>query len=183
MESHSGLNETEHLVENPQITIHNSSFGSLDLNPGTKALITDCYIDAEFKQRSTLITANNSDVSIQNCHFENFVNENGSTILFGHNNSHVTIENSVFLKHTSSKGVLFLRDNSSMHLSSSTISDNVGTSLDFSSITLQHGIHAVIRNATFRNNSAFIGGVLIAEDHCQLTLDNCTFSSNQSHHN
>ena len=27
------------MVENPKITIHNSSFGSLDLKPGTAALI------------------------------------------------------------------------------------------------------------------------------------------------
>ena len=102
-------NNTEYLIEEPEIVIHNSSFGKLDLNPETKAQITDCYIDGEFKDRPTLITANNSEVSIQNCHFENFVNQNGSTILFGHNNSHVKIENSGFIQHNSSKGVLFSR--------------------------------------------------------------------------
>ena len=54
-------------MENPQIIIYRSSFNSLDLKPGTKAQITECNIDAEFKLRPTLITANNSDLLIQNC--------------------------------------------------------------------------------------------------------------------
>ena len=84
-------NQTEQMVEQPQITIHNSSFSSLDLKPGTKAEITEYYIDAEFKPRPTLITAINSDLSITNCHFENFINEKDSTILFGHGNSNIVI--------------------------------------------------------------------------------------------
>ena len=73
VQSVSRPNHMQNLVENPEIIIHNSSFGSLDLKPGTKAQITDCYIDAQFKPTPTLITANNSDVSIQNCHFTNFI--------------------------------------------------------------------------------------------------------------
>ena len=49
VQSESRFHHTEHMVENPEIVIYNSSFGSLDLNPGTKAQITDCYIDAEFQ--------------------------------------------------------------------------------------------------------------------------------------
>ena len=170
----------KHRLGKLEVTISNSSFRTLDLKPRTKAQITESHIDGEFKDRSTLITANNSDVSIQNCHFENFVNKNGSTILLGHNNSHVTIENSVFIQHNGSKGVLFLKNNSSMCVSSSTISQNVAFTLGYSAITLLHGINADVHNTVFNNNSALVGGFMLVVDQCQVTLKNCTFSSNKA---
>ena len=180
VQSESPPNQTEHLVENPEIVIHNSSFYSLDLSPGTKALITDCYIDAQFKARPTLITANNSHVSIQNCHFGNFINENGSTILYGHYYSHVTIEKSVFKQHNSSKGVLFLQNNCYMFINNSTHSHNVASSSGYSAISLKDGIHAVMINTVFTNNSAVSGGAVIARFQCKIALTNCTFSSNKA---
>ena len=173
-------NQTEHLVENPEIVIHNSSFSSLELNPGSKAQITDCYIDAQFKPRPTLITANNSDVSIENCHFGNFINENDSTVLYGHNSSYITIEDSVFIQHNSSKGVLLLKNNSSMYINSLLISENVASTFGYSAISLQHRIYAVVHNTVFRNNSAFRGGAVIARFQCKIALINCTFSSNKA---
>ena len=173
-------NDTELFQKTAVVMIHNSTFGSLYLEPGTKAQITRCYIDGEFKVRATLIIASNSDVSIQNCHFINFINENDSTILFGQNNSQVTIENSVFTKHNSSKGVLFLQNNSSMQISTSLISQNVAFTLWYSSITLYNGIHAFVKNTTFTNNTALAGGVMNALEQCKITLDNCSFSSNKA---
>ena len=173
-------NDTEQLVENTVITIRNSSFSSLDLKPGSKALITDCYIDGKFKPRPTLITANNSDISIQNCHFRNFINEHGSTILYGHNYSKITTENSVFIQHNSSKGVLLLHNKSSMHIGSSSISQDVAYIPGYSAITLKDRIRAFVNNTVFRNNSALMGGALIAEQHCKVTLTNCIFCSNKA---
>ena len=170
--------EVQYMVENPEILIHNSSFSSLDLNPGTKAQITDCYVDAQFKPRPTLVTANNSDVVIQNCHFGHFINENGSTVLYGQDNSHITIENSVFIQHNSSKGVLLLQNNSFMYVNILTISRSMATSLGYSSISLQHMIQMIMHNTVFRNNSALSGGAMFVEDQCRVALTNCTFSSN-----
>ena len=174
------VHDRKRFIENPQIIIHNSSFGALDLEPGTKAQITECYLDGEFKLRPTLITANNSTLTIQNCQFEDFINENDSTVLFGQNNSHVTIKNSVFIQHNSSKGVLFLENNFSMHISGSLISQNVAFTVGYSTITLKDGIHAVIKNTTFKNNTALAGGALNAENQCQVVLMNCTLSSNKA---
>ena len=157
------VGKEKQLVENPRVIIHNSSFGGLNLPTKTEALITQCFIDAELKDRSTLITANNSNVSIQNCQFGKFINNNGSTILFGHNNSHVTIENSIFNQHNSSKGVLLLRGNSSLRISSSLFLENVAFTLGYSAITLYEGIHAAVHDTIFRNNSALAGGALIAQ--------------------
>ena len=176
VQTESQSNQTEHLVENPEIVIHNSSFGSLDLNAGSKAQITDCYIDAQFKSRPTLITANNSDVSIQNCHFGNFINENGSTVLYGHYYSHVIIEKSGFIQHNSSKGVLFLHNNCYMFINNSTHSHNMASSPGYSAILLLVGVHAVMINTVFTNNSAVSGGALIAIFQCKIALTNCTFS-------
>ena len=180
VQSESRPNQTEHLVENPEIVIHNSSFGSLDLNPGSKAQIIDCYIDAQFEPRPTLITANNSDVSIQNCHFGNFINEKSYTVLYGHYYSHVTIENSVFVQHNSSKGVLFLQKNCYMFINNSTHSHNMASSPSYSPVSLEDGIHAVMINTVFSNNSAVSGGALIAKNQCKIALTNCTFSSNKA---
>ena len=180
VQSENQSNQTEHMVENPEIIIRNSSFSSLDLKPESKALITDCYIDGKFQPRPTLITANNSDVSIQNCHFGNFINENGSTVLYGHDSSNVRTENSVFIRHNSSKGVLFMQNYSSIHITGSSISQNVACSPGYSSITLKDNIDADVNNTVFRNNSALMGGALIAEKHCKVALTNCTFSSNRA---
>ena len=168
------------MAENPEIIIHNSSFSSLDLQLGTKAQITDCYIDAQFKPRPTLITASNSDVSIQNCHFGNFINENGSTVLYGQYYSHITIENSVFIQHNSSKGVLFLENNCYMFINNSTHSHHVATSFSYSPLSLKDGIDAVVINTVFINNSAVNGGALIARFQCKIALTNCTFTSNKA---
>ena len=180
VQSDSPPNHTEHLVENPEIVIHNSSFSSLDLKPGSKAQIIDCYIDAQFKPRPTLITANNSDVSIQNCHFGNFINENGSTVLYGHSNSHVIIENSAFIQHNSPKGVFFLQNNCYMFINYSTHSNNVASSPGYSPVSLLDKIHAVMINTVFSNNSAVSGGAVIARFKCKIALTNCTFSSNKA---
>ena len=180
VQSESLPNQTEQLVENPEIVIHNSSFGSLDLNPGTKAQITECYIDAQLEPRPTLITANNSDVLIQNCHFGNFINENGSTVLYGHYYSHVIIVKSVFIQHNTSKGVLFLENNCNMFINNSTLSHNLASSSGFSAISLLDGIHAVMINTVFSNNSAVSGGALIAKFQCKIALTNCTFFSNKA---
>ena len=174
-------NDTEQLfVETATIMIHNSSFGSLDLNPRSKAQITLCHIDGQLIPRPHLITANNSNVSIENCQFENFINKNDSTILFGHNYSNVIIENSVFIQNNSSKGVLLLRNNSSLRISSSTISQNIAFSLSYSAITLFEGIQAVVSSTVFMNNSALTGGAMNIQHKCQITLTNCTFSSNKA---
>ena len=173
-------NNTELFTETTTISIRNSSFGNLDLKSVTKAQISKCYIDGEFKDRPTLITTINSDLTVQNCHFENFVNHNGSTILLGHNNSHVTIDNSVFIQHNSSKAVLFLQNNSSMHIGSSIFSQNVASCFGFSAISLYYMTCAIINNTTFRNNSALFGGAMIAADQSRITLTNCTISSNKA---
>ena len=180
VQSQSQSSHSHHMVENPEIVIHNSSFSTLDLNPGTKAQMTDCYIDAQFKPRPTLITAYNSDVLIQNCHFGNFFNENDSTILYGHYNSNITINNSVFIQHNSTKGVLFLQINSSMGISSSIILQNIASSPGYSAISLQDGVHAEVHDTVFKSNSALVGGAIIAQDECRITLTNSTFSSNKA---
>ena len=180
IQSDSQSNGVEYLVENPKIAIYNSSFQSLDLNPQTEAQITDCYIDAQFKPRPTLITANNSDVSIQNCHFANFINENDSTVLYVYYYSHATIEKSVFIQHNSSKGILVLQNNCSLSFTNSAISKNVASSFGYSAITLRDGVHANIYGSVLENNLALMGGAMNAQDQCHVILINCTFSKNKA---
>ena len=67
-----------------------------------------------------------------------------------------------------------------MRISSSVISQNVAFTLGYSAITLKDGINAVVHKTVFKNNSALWGGAMNAENHCQLTLNNCTFTSNKA---
>ena len=165
-------------VKNPNIVIYNSSFESLDLKPGTNAQITDCYVDAVYDSRPTLITANNARVLIQNSTFERCVNENGSTALLAQNNSQTTIENSLFRRHNSSMGIFLLADTCTLNMTYSTIAQNVAFSAGFSPITLYEGSQAAISGSTFTSNSAMKGGALTAEGGCRVKISNCTFSSN-----
>ena len=192
---------TQQIMENQQIAIHNSSFGSLFLNPGTQAQISECHIDGQLKPRPTLITAINSDISIQNCHFGSFIGGNNlptvlrtsnnchviidqsvfakyeGILLHGSDNSHFTINNSVFVKHN---GMLLLQNNGSLNMNNSLVSQNSGPSAGFSAIVLQDEIRADIRNSVFEDNSARNGGALNADNHCRLELVNCTFSRNKA---
>ena len=166
-------------MQKPEALVHNSSFGSLDLKPGTKAQITECYIDAQFKPRPTLITANNSDLLIQNSHFGNFINENGSTILHGFNNSRIITNHSSLTNGSSSKGVLIVQNTSSLNIANSIISQNVANASGYSVVTLQEGVDALIHNTIIRNNSAENGGFIKANDQCRVQLTNCRFFMNE----
>ena len=53
---------TQEVYDTPVINIHNSSFGSVDLQPETKAIVTHCFLDARLKSGPTLISANNATV-------------------------------------------------------------------------------------------------------------------------
>ena len=168
------------IVENQEIVIHNNSFNSLDLETGTKAQITDRYIDGQLIPTSTLITANNSNVSIQICPFENFINEKGCTNLHGFSNSHVNVDNSILIQHNSSKGILFLEQNSCLSINNSLISQNIASSHSYSTITLQDGIQADLFNSVLEGNSALRGETINAEDQCLLRITNCTFCRNKA---
>ena len=87
---------SHNVVENSKITIHNSSFRTLDLQPGTEALITDCYMNKELSSRHTLITASTCKITVQDCFFGNFANKNGPTIIYVHSSSTVVIQASNF---------------------------------------------------------------------------------------
>ena len=79
---------------NPLIIIRNSSFGSLNLQSGTAAIVANSHIDANFTLRPTFITANSSNVRIINSYFNQFVTLNGPTLFLGHSGCSLTIENS-----------------------------------------------------------------------------------------
>ena len=174
-------NETFHPRENPETIIGNSNFRGLDLKPGTKAQITACYIDAHYNPRPTLITASNAQVLIQNSHFERFSNDNGSTVINGQNESIVILEDSSFSYHSSSKGVLYLHNTCTLNMTNSTIAYNMATSAGFSAITLYKSTGAMIKNSSFTNNSAMMGGALYAEDQCHVKLENnCILFENKA---
>ena len=180
LQTNSKSSNSSIMMGNPEITIQNSSCGSLDLKPGTKAKITDCYIDARYSPRPTLITANNAVVLIQNCYFKRFSSENGSTILHGQNSSLLTVANSSFTNHNGDKGIILLHDNCSAYFVLSGISGAIVSSRGFSAITLNDHTKATIKDSSFTNDSAMIGGSLSATGQGHVKLENCTFSLNEA---
>ena len=168
-------------VVNTRMTIHNSSFGMLHLNTRTEALISEVYINAEhILAPPTLITVIRSTVFIQNCTFNNFLNENSPTILYGHSNSTVTIHNSFFSNHHTMKGVIYLHNACTFKMSSSVVQQNHAYSSHFSVFTFQLQIQVTIQDTTFLKNSALTGGALSAEHQCHVTCDFCTLSKNKA---
>ena len=167
------------MVENPKITIHNSSFGSLNLGPGTEAVISDCYIDATLVPTWVLITANSSVVSLRNCNFRNFVSEGGPTILHGHSiNSNIQIQNTTFYKHHGLYGTIFLQEGPSLKMNNTKFIDNIAFEFTYSPLTIWRNVDAMIANTTFENNFAFIGGAIWAGMHCSLQCFNTSFNEN-----
>ena len=167
-------------TQNPVMTIHNSSFKSLDLHNETTAEIHDCHIDAKTDIRPTLIQAMNSRIFIQNSKFVKFVSDEGPTVLFANSNSHVTIGNSQFLNHHSPQGIFYLNDRCFMEINGSLFSSNVANSFGFSTVSFRKDSLAIIKDAVFMNNAAMLGGALLAEDQCHVQSVNCTFSANKA---
>ena len=167
-------------IQNPMITVHNSSFKSLDLHNKTTAEILNCHINANMDIRPTLIQAMNSSILIQNSEFVQFVSDKGPTLLFANSNSHVTIENSQFLNHQSPQGIFYLTDRCFMKINWSLFSSNVANSFGFSIVSFRKDSRAIIKDTAFVRNSALLGGALIANGQCHVQNINCTFTANQA---
>ena len=134
------------LVENPRITIYNSSFRSLDLQSGTEALISGCLLDGRNKPLPTLITSTHSNVSIRNSMFRRFVKKDGPTILKGGPNSIVAIENTILSENRGLNGTIYLHEGSSIQMTDTHARSNRGPFDDkhcTSFLTLKNNLMAV----------------------------------------
>ena len=174
------LQQQQHLVENTKITIHNSSFGSLDLGSGTKADITNCNVDARLRPRKTLIVAKNASVTIKDCQFERFRSKRAPTILYGSNNSEVIITSTVLSKNRGLYGVVFLHDNCSINVENVHVSDNIAYGKGFSTFVFWNGVTATITNAHFDSNMAFFGGSIWAANDSSIECVTCIFNRSEA---
>ena len=167
-------------TQNPVMTMHNSSFKSLNLHQETITEILDCHVDVNANIRPTLITAENSSILIKDSTFAQFVSNEGPTFLYAHSGSHVTIETSHFLNHHGPRGILHLIDGCFLKINGSLFSSNLAKSIGFSTVSVQKDSLAVIKDTVFMNNKAMLGGALIAEGQCRLQGVNCTFTANKA---
>ena len=172
-----------HLVENPRITIYNSSFRSLDLQFGTEALIFDCIFDGRNKPLPTLITSTHSNLLIRNSIFGRFVNKNGPTILKGGHNSIVTIENTTFSENQGLNGAIWLQEGGSIQMTDTHAWSHRGpfdhqhcTNCSF--LMLENGVIGSILNSSFHGNNACNGGVIRMSDSIELHISNSNFRKN-----
>ena len=161
---------------NPLITIRNISFGSLNLQSGTAAIVANSHIDAHFTLRPTFITANSSNVLITNSYFTQFVTLNGPTLFRGHSGCSLTIENSTFVNHRGSHGILYMHRGYSMVLTESSFLRNT---LKNSPVIVLRSIQLKIHQSLFANNSAPSGGALTAS-YATLYIDETTFIGNRA---
>ena len=168
------------MLENPKITIHNSSFGSLELQPGTEAVINDCYFENILNSTRTLdlITTKNSRLIVQDSVFVNFLTENNWTIIDGYLGSTVVIQSSTFQRNHGYWDVIVLHDNCSFQLNNTEFVGNSAYMNEFSPITLSTATLATVINSTFKNNSASFGGVFKVDGQSHLNCYRCEFSGN-----
>ena len=168
------------MLENPKITIHNSSFGSLDLQPGTEAVINDCYFENILNSTRTLdlITTKSSRLIVQDSVFVNFLTENNWTIIDGYLGSTVFIQSSKFQRNHGYWGVIVLHDNCSLQLNNTEFLGNSAYRNEFSPITLSTATLATVINSTFMNNSASFGGMFKVDGQSHLNCYRCEFSGN-----
>ena len=171
---------THEVSDTPAINIHNSSFGSIDLQPKTKALVTHCFIDARLKSGPTLISANNATVSVTNCHFSRFKSKSGPTVMLEMNNSQISVTNTSIVKNHGLFGTLFIVDGSSITFTSVFIADNVADEFGFSSVMLWNGVFATICNSHIANNRAVFGGAMWASNYTHMEVTNTTFLMNEA---
>ena len=171
---------SNNMVENPKITIHNSSFGSLGLLSGTEAVLTECYIDSEFNTKPTLITAKNSKVTMHNSHLSQLVNENGPTLLNGTEMCSVYINNSTVINNHALHGIINLSNNCTIDIWDSHFTNNIAYKFAYSPLTLVHGVNLTMTNSEFKNNLASKGGVIWADQNCSVQSFSTGFMGNRA---
>ena len=164
------------MVESPIITIHNSSFGHVDLKPGTEAYITECYIDSSLASRPVLITSEKSKLTIQDSYFSNFVNEEGPTIVHGHSSSTIAIQFSKFLNNRGSYGTVSLHDNCSLSMNNAEFLQNTATE---GAAIFGQKVTVNTNDCTFANNSASREGASLHKDSKSMMIG-VTFLNNSA---
>ena len=167
-------------LNKPKITVHNSSFGSLDLQPGTEAVITDCHIDALLRPRKTLISAKNATVVIRDSDFERFKSKRGPTIVYGTHNTSVTISNSTLDNNRGLYGVIFLHQDCRINMTEVLVSHNVAYGKGFSALVLWNRVRANIQYSYFDYNIAFFGGAIWASYNSNVECSATTFYNNEA---
>ena len=161
--------------------IHNSSFRSLDLESGTEALISDCFLNAKDKQRPTLIWVTNAKVSIHNSTFRCFKNIHGAAVLGGRLNSSVTVKNSTFSGNEGQKGSIWLHDTGSIFIADTSAWSNKGlTNCRGNFIRLENNIKGSVINSSFHENEACFGSVIIISNNVDLSVQNSHFRRNHA---
>ena len=171
------------LVENPRITIYNTSFRNLDLKSGTEALISDCFLDGRNKQRPTLISMTDAKLSISNSTFRRFKNTDGISILHGQLNSSVTVTNSIFFGNKGKKSVIWLHDGGSIQITETSARSNQG-SADCTEaeknnfLRLENNINGSITNSSFHNNEGCYGASILTSKDVYLSVQNSVFKRN-----
>ena len=167
-------------VENLVLRIHNSTFSRLDLQSGTKALITDCHLDGQLKVNKILISVNNSVLDIKRSTFRRHVCEEGPTVIHAHSNSQVFIENTTFHGQLGVHGAICVYTGSTLSLMKTNFVDNIAYDNTYSTLTLWTNASAIINNSVFENNLAYIGGAIWAGTGCNIRCYGSQFNDNRA---
>ena len=170
----------DHLELKPWININNSTFGHLDLQSNTEAMIKDTAIDALLKPRSTLIVSKASRVTIEDCHFSGFVNENESAVIHATDSTALTIANSVFDNNHGLYGIVLAAEKCFVNVLDTVFSNNIAYQFRYSALTIMMGVTMTMNNSVFESNVASKGGVIWAENGCEVNTFSCVFMANEA---
>ena len=171
---------SHNMVENVKLTSHNSSFGSLDLQPRTEATVTECYIGGKVKRNKPLISAVDSNVQIKDCHFRNLENRNGPTVLHATYNTMVRMINTSIVRNRGLHGGMMLINKCSLYMTNVKIIENIGHEKGYPTISIRAKTKCMIQDSIFLNNAAFNGGAIWASDNSVLQCTNTLFENNMA---
>ena len=111
------------LFGNPKVEIRNISFGSLSLQ-SCEAKISNCHINAQSKPRRTLVSAENSFLTLKDCEFLRFKSKHEPTILHGSNSTQVRIARTKIHQNRAVYGAIFLHDNCSINVNETMVTNS-----------------------------------------------------------
>ena len=168
------------LLENIKVGITNSSFGSLDLRSGCEAIISNCHINAESKPRSTLISADNSFLMLQDCEFRRFVSKHSPTILHGINNTQVRIERTKIHQNRAAFGAVLLHNNCSINIAETLVTNSRVFEDGFPVFVFWQDVQADITHSGFYKNVGHFGGTFWVSDNSSITFKNVSFQQNEA---
>ncbi len=161
-----------------EVTLNNSTVGTLDAGAGFNITVQDCYVRGSDRFQHTFLHIQSSSVSFSDCHFNHNIVPDGKTgLVHAELQSSVKIVNCIF-EHNSGNGSVVLAENTTeVEIINSVFSNNVVTQDENSVLKVYSGSTLRVLDSEFSDNFSPSGGVMRTEG-AVVTIIRCRFREN-----